>query len=160
MNRRPGNERLKTFGLFLRTHQQVWEALNRNLLEERGISLSWYDVLLQLSSATDGRLRLQDLADRVLYSRSGLTRLVDRMEAAGLVMREPCSHDKRGTFAVLTPEGRRVFRRAAPTHLRAIEENFFSHLSDTEINAVGHALARVLKGVRRSTDAHSAVSTP
>lgn len=145
MVERPNNARLAIFGSFLRAHQQVSEALNKSLTEDRGISLTWYDVLLQLSTAPDGQLRLQDLADRVLYSRSGLTRLIDRMEKAGLVKRKPCSHDKRGTWAVMTDQGWREFRRAAPTHLKGIETEFFSRLTDEEVEALGKAMAHILK---------------
>lgn len=148
MTTRPNSARLDVFSGFLRAHQQVFEALNNNLLQERGISLSWYDVLLQLSASSEGRLRLQDLADRVLYSRSGLTRLMDRMEKAGLVCREPCADDKRGTFAVLTPLGKRELRRSASTHLRGIDEHFFSKLSEDEIAIIGPAMSKVLEGTR------------
>ncbi len=148
MTTRPNSARLDVFSRFLRAHQQVSEALNRNLVEERGLSLPWYDVLLQLSGSGEDRLRLQDLADRVLYSRSGLTRLIDRMEKTGLVRREPCADDKRGTFAVLTPQGKRELRRSAPTHLRGIDENFFSKLSEDEISVLGVAMSRVLEGTR------------
>jgi DNA-binding MarR family transcriptional regulator len=148
MTTRRNSAQLDIFGKFLRAHQQVSKALNRNLLAERRISLSWYDVLLQLSASNEDRLRLQDLADRVLYSRSGLTRLIDRMEKAGLVCREPCSDDKRGTYAVLTPLGKRELRRSAPTHLRGIDEHFFSKLSEDEIAVIGSAMARVLEGTR------------
>lgn len=141
---RPDNARLEIFGSFLKAHQQVAEALNKSLTDERGISLTWYDVLLQLSYAPDGRLRLQDLAERVLYSRSGLTRLIDRMEKAGLVKREPCAQDKRGTWAVLTTRGLREFKRAAPTHLRGIESEFFSRLTDDEVQALGKAMSRII----------------
>ncbi len=144
MPARPDNARLEVFRSFLKAHQQVYEALNKSLLEERGMSLPWYDVLLQLSEAPHGRLRLQDLADKVLYSRSGLTRLIDRMESAGLVSREPCTDDKRGTYAVLTPQGKRELRRAAPTHLRGITEHFFSKLSDQDIEMIGRAMGDVL----------------
>ena len=144
---------LTTFGKFLRAHQQVSEALNKDLTEQRGISLSWYDVLLQISSAPEGRLRLQDLADRVLYSRSGLTRLIDRMEAAGLVTRQPCSQDKRGTYAAMTPEGKRVFKRAAAVHLRGIEDHFFAYLSEQEIASVRQAMDHVLRGMKRANGA-------
>lgn len=145
---RPDRVQLEVFGRFLRAHQQIAELLNKNLVEERQLSLPWYDVLLQLSSSGEDRLRLQDLADRVLYSRSGLTRLIDRMESAGLVCREPCPDDKRGTFAVLTAAGKRELRRAAPTHLRSIEEHFFSKLSDDEIEILGEAMTKVLEGTR------------
>ncbi len=148
MASRPDKERLEIFGNFLRAHQQIAETLNKNLVEERGISLPWYDVLLQLSASGEDRLRLQDLADRVLYSRSGLTRLIDRMEQAGLVCREPCEDDKRGTYAVLTPQGKRELRRAAPTHLRGIEEHFFSKLSPDQITLLGESMNSVLEGTR------------
>ena len=147
-NARPNAAQLEIFGRFLRAHQQVSELLNKSLVEEKELSLPWYDVLLQLSASGKDRLRLQELADRVLYSRSGLTRLIDRMESAGLVSREPCPDDKRGTFAVLTSAGKRTLRRAAPTHLRGIEEHFFSKLSDDEIQVVGEAMSKVLEGTR------------
>ena len=84
-----------------------------------------------------------NLATQVLYSRSGLTRLVDRMVTAGLVEREPCEEDKRGTWAVLTPPGLRAFRRAAPTHVRGIDEHFVSKLSDEEIAIISSAMRRL-----------------
>ncbi len=149
---RPDEDQLEIFGRFLRAHQQIAEILNKSLVDERGLSLPWYDVLLQLSASGEDRLRLQDLADRVLYSRSGLTRLIDRMETAGLVCREPCEDDKRGTYAVLTPAGKRELRRAAPTHLRGIEEHFFSKLSEPEIEMLGEAMEKVLEGTRCSSE--------
>lgn len=128
---------------FLHAHARAWEQLSRELKEERGIELSWYDVLYQLSKAPGQRLRLQDLANRVLYSRSGLTRLVDRMAKAGLVTREPCEEDRRGTWAVLTAEGLRTFRRAAPTHLRGIQEHFVRKLTDEEVEVIARAMEKV-----------------
>jgi DNA-binding MarR family transcriptional regulator len=99
---------------------------------EQDLSLRWYEVLLILSRAPDGRMRMQDLAGLALQSKSGLTRLVDRMEDAGLVGRESCPSDRRGINAVLTPEGRRRFRRAAPLHVRGIERHFGRHLLDSD----------------------------
>lgn len=152
MPSRPDNEKLEIFGRFLRAHQQVSELLNKDLVDERELPLAWYEVLLQLSVSDDGRLRLQDLADQVLYSRSGLTRLIDRMESAEFVSREPCEDDKRGTYAVLTPQGKRALRRAAPTHLRGIEEHFFSKLSTEEIELLGEAMTKVLAGTRCASE--------
>jgi DNA-binding MarR family transcriptional regulator len=152
MTKRPDDAKISVFGSFLRAHQQVSEALNKNLVSERGISLPWYDVLFQLSLAEGGRLRLQDLAEHVLYSRSGLTRLVDRMETAGLISREPCPQDKRGTFAALTPLGKRELRRSAPTHLRAIEEFFFSKLSDEDAESLGLAMSKVLAATQEANE--------
>lgn len=152
MTTRPDNARIEVFSRFLTAHQRVIESLNKNLQQERGISLSWYEVLLQLSESGEDRLRLQDLAERVLYSRSGLTRLIDRMETAGLVSREPCEDDKRGTYAVLTAAGKRVLRRAAPTHLSDIDEFFFSKLTPDEIAVIGEAMGKVLEGTSTASE--------
>jgi len=127
----------------LQAHARVSDELARELKNERDLELSWYEVLLHLSTAPGRRLRLQDLATKVLYSRSGLTRLVDRLATAGLVTREPCEEDRRGTWAVLTPEGLRTFRRAAPTHLRGIETHFISKLSAHEIAVIRSAMRRI-----------------
>jgi DNA-binding MarR family transcriptional regulator len=123
----------------LREHLELWERLIRahsgivGRLEEEmesahGLSLRWYEVLLHLSRAPDGAMRMQDLADLALQSKSGLTRVVDRMEAAGLVTRQICPSDRRGVLAVITPEGRRRFRQAARVHVRGIERHFGRHL--------------------------------
>jgi DNA-binding MarR family transcriptional regulator len=148
MPRRPDPERLAAWRLLLETHAAVVERLSHELEEECGLPLTWYDVLLQLSSAPQGRLRMRDLARAVLLSRSGLTRLVDRMEAAGMVRREAHPSDGRGANAVLTPEGRAALRRAAPVHLRGIDEHFARHLSDTDAAALRDALARVVAAER------------
>ena len=90
-----------------------------------------------------GRLRLQTLAESVLLSRSGLTRLIDRMERSGLVRREPCPEDRRGYYAVLTDAGRETLNRAAPGHLRGVAEHFARHLSPTDILALQTALEKI-----------------
>jgi DNA-binding MarR family transcriptional regulator len=141
--RRPDPERLAVWRLLLETHAAVVDRLGDELEAECGLPLTWYDVLLQLSGAPQGRLRMRDLADGVLLSRSGLTRLVDRMEAAGMVCREAHASDRRGANAVLTPAGRAALRRAAPVHLRGIEANFARHLSDAEVETLRAALGRV-----------------
>jgi DNA-binding MarR family transcriptional regulator len=136
-------ERLDAWSVFLRAHAAVVAALATELEEERDLPLPWYDVLVSLSDA-GGRLRMQELADRVLFSRSGLTRLVDRMAAAGLVTRERCEDDRRGTYAVLTEAGARRLRGAAGVHLRGIRDHFTRHLSDEDVQALRDALGRVL----------------
>jgi DNA-binding MarR family transcriptional regulator len=137
------DEPLAAWEAFLQAHARVSDELARDLKKERDLELSWYEVLLHLSSAPGRRLRLQDLATRVLYSRSGLTRLVDRLASAGLVTREPCEEDRRGTWALLTPEGLRTFRRAAPTHQRGVEDHFIAKLSDHEIAVITSAMKRI-----------------
>src|SRR3954463_6481530 len=94
------DERIRTWRLFLATHASVAEVLDAELQAERSMPLTWYDVLVNLDHAPGGRMRMQHLAEAVLFSRSGLTRLADRMERAGLISREACPDDRRGTFAV------------------------------------------------------------
>lgn len=123
-------------------------ALELELHEARDLPLAWYDVLVALSEAPERRLRMQDLARRVLFSRSGLTRLVDRMADAGLVARERCEDDRRGTYAVITAAGARRLRDASGVHLRGVREHFDRHLSDTDVRALGTALEKVVAGER------------
>lgn len=113
---------------------------------ERGMTLGWYGVLLNLSEAADGRLRLQELAARLIHSRSGLTRRLDSMERAGLVRREPVPGDRRGRYAVITRQGRSAFRRAAPTVMRGIESHFLTRLRPDGLRSLRDALDRLLDG--------------
>lgn len=136
--------RLGAWREFLRTHAVVTAALARELETAQGLPLVQYDVLVQLDEAAGGRLRMQELATRVLFSRSGLTRLVDRMAADGLVGREPCEGDRRGTYTVLRSAGRRRLRAAAGVHLRGVHEHFTRHLADADVRALGRALGAVL----------------
>lgn len=139
---RPDPERLSVWRTFLEAHATILRMLEAELEHERELPLSWYDVLLQLSEA-DGRLRMSVLADRLVTHRSSLTRLIDRMEAAGLVARETCPSDGRGALAVLTREGRETLRRAAPVHLRGIQEHFAAHLTDSDVVALHRALSKL-----------------
>lgn len=153
MVNRPPERHLAAWRSLLEAHAAVVELLARELEEDRGLPLGWYDVLLTLDQSPEQRLRMQELAQSVLLSKSGLTRLIDRMEANGLVRREPCDSDRRGAFAVLTPEGRRAFRRAAPLHLRGIQEHFARYLDDDEAATMFDALTRVTAAARRAGNA-------
>jgi DNA-binding MarR family transcriptional regulator len=130
--------------MFLRAHASLTRRLEADLLLEHQLPLASYDVLVQLVEAPERRLRMTELADKVLLSRSGLTRLVDRLEREGLVRREACETDARGLFAVLTDEGFDRLRTAAPTHLRGIEDYVVSRFDDTELAALGALLGRLL----------------
>ncbi len=141
---RVDDRRLAVWKAFLKAHSALAATLNRELEAERGMPIGWYGALLNLSRAPGGRMRMQELAGLVMLSCSGLTRLFDRMEAAGVVRREACPQDRRGTFAVITPRGRRAFKRAAPVHLRGIQEHFARHLSDEEVAALGSALGKIV----------------
>ena len=105
-------------------------------------------MLLHVNGADSGRLRMRDLAESVLLSPSGVTRLVDRMEEAGLVARDTCSLDRRGSYAVLTVAGKAALRRAAPVHLRGIQQHFGGNVTDDEADAVAGALGRVVAALR------------
>src|SRR4051812_48649074 len=127
---------------FLRAHALVTRRLEGDLLAEQQLPLASYDVLVQLVEAPDRRLRMSELAERVLLSRSGLTRLVDRLEREGLVRREVCDSDARGLFTVLTAAGLDRLRTASPVHLRGIADYAVGRLSEDEAAALAELLGR------------------
>jgi DNA-binding MarR family transcriptional regulator len=135
--------RLGVWRAFLRAHAGVTRQLERELAAEAGMPLTWYDVLLQLAEAPGRRLRMAELADRVLLSRSGLTRLVDRLQAENLVSREPSPDDARGTYTVLTPEGLAALRRTAPVHLAGVQRHWLDHFSDDELHQLRALLGKL-----------------
>ncbi len=137
---------LAAWRAFLEAHARAIEVLSRELREGADLPLSWYDVLVHLSEAPDGQLRMQELADAVLLSKSGLTRLIDRMQRDGLVTRSACPDDRRGTYAQLTTAGRDRLRDAAPTHLRGVREHFADLFDDDEAVQLQRLLQRVAEG--------------
>lgn len=143
MGRPLSEDQLAAWRAFIGAHAALLGVLERELEAEHGMSLAFYDVLAQLSEARGGRLRMSELADAVVVSRSGLTRLVDRMEQAGYVRRESCPSDRRGAFAVITPAGRAALRRAWPVHARGVHEHFAAQLTDEEARTLAAALTRV-----------------
>ena len=135
--------RLAVWRSFLRAHASVVRRLERDLAAEAMMPLAWYDVLLQLAEAPGHRLRMTELADAVLLSRSGLTRLVDRLQAEGLVVRERSENDARGTYTVLTSAGRDRLRAAAPVHLAGVDRYWLAHFDEDELATLGRLLGRV-----------------
>jgi DNA-binding MarR family transcriptional regulator len=135
---------LTAWRTFLRAHAQVTRRLEADLLSEHDLSLPTYDVLVQLSEARDRRLRMTELAERVLLSRSGLTRLVDRLERDGLVHRQACPSDARGTHAVLSDAGLDRLRSAWPTHLRGVSDYVTSRLDAGELATLAELLGRLV----------------
>ena len=133
--------RLGVWRRFLTAHARINRELERELEDGIGMPLAWYDVLLQLAEAPGRRLRMADLADAVLLSRSGLSRLVDRLERAGLVRRERSPVDLRGTFTVLTAEGVHRLRAAVPIHLAGIRTHFLERLDDDRLRELDAVLA-------------------
>ena len=129
---------------FLRTHAQVVRELDAELEGEHGLSLRSYDVLVQLSLAPEGRRRMADLADAVLLSRAGMTRLVERLERDGLVEREPCERDTRQVFARLTQRGLDLLGRCTSTHLAGVRTRFLDRLSDHQKQDLAAAWGAIL----------------
>jgi DNA-binding MarR family transcriptional regulator len=128
---------------FLAAHATIIRRLEDELEAEESLALSDLDVLIQLQLA-GGTLRMRDLAERALLSRSGMTRRVDRLEADGLIVRTECATDRRGSYAQLTDAGRARLAAALPCHVRGIETHFVAKLSPAELETVQTCLSRVL----------------
>jgi DNA-binding MarR family transcriptional regulator len=145
-------EGLGAFAALLQVQAAVVRRLEERLDEHRLVPIAQYDVLLELNAAPGRRLRMQQLSDRVVLSRSRVSRVVDEMERAGLLRREPDPDDRRAAFAVITDEGRAALRKAAPVYLEGIEDEFLSHLNANERRSLERSLRKVL-------DAHRGDST-
>ncbi len=142
-NERPDACRLAAWIALLDTHRQLTVRLEAELERGAGLSLAEYEVLYRLSQASSQRLRLNELTPHTRMTKSGVSRLVDRMQHSGLISTERCPSDRRGAFAVLTTEGRAVFRRAATLHLRGVQDHFGRHLDDEEAAALRTTLERL-----------------
>lgn len=134
----------EAWGALLHVHAALVPRLDRELQTAVGLPLTWYDVLLELYNAPDRRLRMSDLGERVVLSRTRVSRLVEEMASAGLVHREANPDDRRSAYAVLTPEGLKRFRRAAPIYVRGIGRHFGDRLTATDLRSVRDILDRVL----------------
>ena len=130
----------------LRVHSALVKALDSELEAAHDLPLSSYEVLLYLGGAPDGRLRMSELAEHVLLSRSGMTRLIDRLERDGLVARDTCSRDGRGCYAALTERGREVLEEARVTHLAGVRARFLAHFDEDELGALAAYWERVVPG--------------
>ncbi len=118
--------------------------LEAELVADQDLSLSTYDVLVQLAEAPQQRLRMTELAERVVLSRSGLTRLVDRLEGEGYVARVACPDDARGLFCVLTPPGLKRLREASGVHLRGVADHVVSRYTADELAQLHALLSRMI----------------
>jgi DNA-binding MarR family transcriptional regulator len=152
MDERPDETRLAAWRALLNAHAAAVGAIERELAAADLIPLTWYDVLVALWEAPGHRLRLNELARAVVLSRSGLSRLLDRLERADLLRREPCPDDRRGAFAVLTPEGAATLRRTWPAYARGIDRHFARFVGEDEAAAVAAALSRVASGACPTAD--------
>ena len=130
----------------LRVHSALVKTLDAELLADHDLPLTSYEVLINLQAAPDRRRRMAELAEGVLLSRSGMTRLVDRLEREGLLERDACVSDGRGTFAVLTGKGEALLSRARRTHLDGVRDRFLRHFSEEELEHLAGLWNRILPG--------------
>lgn len=128
----------------LRVHAELVPTLGDELLAATGLRLSWYDVLLELKRAEPAKLRMQDLGDRVVLSRTRVSRIVDAAAEAGLVVREPDLSDGRATLCGLTAAGATALRHAAPIYMESIANHFTSKLTAHELAIIQRALGRLV----------------
>jgi DNA-binding MarR family transcriptional regulator len=138
----PSPERLRAWRLYFESALALQDILDAELERDAGMPLRWYDALVHLEETPDG-LRMNELAEQILYSKSGFTRVVDRLEEAGLVKRVRPDNDRRSILVVLTDEGRAAMEQARRHHQHEIEQDFSRHLSDTDIKALTRALEKL-----------------
>jgi DNA-binding MarR family transcriptional regulator len=127
----------------LETHSALVAELDAELERDHGLPLTSYEVLMYLGDSEHGKLRMGELADHLLLSRSGITRLVDRLERQGLVERQPCEDDGRGYYAVLTDRGGDKLRIARPDHLAGVRRHFLDPLDPDDLDALFRAWERL-----------------
>lgn len=118
-------------------------------LQEHSLSLNDYEILVNLSESQGRRMRMSDLADATIQSRSRLSHQISRMEAKGLVVREDCRDDRRGTYAVLTDEGWETIQRVAPFHVAGVREHFVDRLTDDQLEAIEEAYAPLVEQLKK-----------
>ena len=138
----PSPARLRAWRLFFESGLALQSVLDAELEHQAGLPLRWYDVLVQLEESPEG-IPMSELAGRILHSKSGFTRLVDRMEDAGLVRRVRPEHDRRSILIVLTDRGTATMQHARRYHRDGIERHFSQHLTDNEIKTLTHALEKI-----------------
>jgi DNA-binding MarR family transcriptional regulator len=137
---------MTAWGNFLRAHSAVTRALNADLVQTHGLTINDFEVLLHLARAEERALRRVDLADRLLLTASGITRLLEGLERAGYVAKRPCKSDARVTYAVLTDEGLEKLRDAAETHFGGVGEVFEARYTEEELETLGELLSRLTAG--------------
>src|SRR6478752_8891683 len=143
----PSPERLRSWRLFFESALALIDVLDSELEQAAGIPMRWYDALVHLEEAPEG-IRMNELAERILYSKSGFTRVIDRMEQAGLVRRVRPESDRRSILVMLTDQGRSTMGRARLHHRDGIDRHFSRHLTDAEVRALTKALEKVSRHAR------------
>lgn len=142
-------EHLAAWRAFLKAHATIINLIERDLAEAKRPPLSTYDVLIELYEASEHRLRMHELAERVVLSRSGLTRLVDRLEVEGLLIRDRCGTDRRGAYAVITEKGIEALQQTWPIYARGIAEYFAQWLTLEEAKLLESAFRRILQATSK-----------
>src|SRR5579859_2926959 len=142
---------LRAWRTFITAHATVIDLIEHELAAAKQLPLSSYDVLLALVEAPNRRLRMHELAQAIVLSRSGLTRLVDRLEQEGLLRRDRAGSDRRGTYAVLTLKGFRAFRQAWPIYAQGILKHFVEYLTEQEMSILTEGFGRVLAAAQKET---------
>jgi DNA-binding MarR family transcriptional regulator len=137
---------------FVETHASIVRRLDDNLRLQSGLTLSSYEVMVELVRAPGNRLRMAELAERLLFTRSGVTRLVDRLERAGFVERNECPHDGRGVYAILTQKGFDTFEAAAVPHVEGVRRLFFDRL-EGKCDVLGELLEQLAAETPAATPA-------
>ncbi|MFE0020985.1 MarR family winged helix-turn-helix transcriptional regulator [Amycolatopsis sp. NPDC059021] len=136
---------LDAWRALLLAHNTAVRAIEQDVQRAGRVPLTWYDVLLELNAAGEDGLRMQEVANRVVLSRTRVSRLVDEMVRAGLVGKRLDPDDKRVSWAVITEEGRQALRETAPVYLSSIRKHFSSYLGDEEARILAEALGKVAK---------------
>ena len=135
---------IDAWGYLLRLQAQVVARIEEDLKRRGEISLTWYDVLLALENARGKRLRMSEIADRIVLSRSALTRSVDKLEVGGYLKRKPCRHDERGAYAVLTKKGECALAHARPVYWSGIKKYFAGGLTAADISSLERILEKIV----------------
>lgn len=147
---RESDPRAHAWAVLLTAHARLIERIEADLAAAGLPPLGWYDVLWALESADGRQLRMHELAEHVVLSRSNLTRLADRLQDAGLIERVAAAEDRRGAYCVITTSGRALRKRMWPVYQAAVERHFGAHVSDKEAGQLGEILARVARAVRET----------
>ena len=150
------DERITLWGLFLEVHDALIRRIGRDLREEVGIPGPWLEVLLRIARTPGQAVRMTQLAEMVLFTSGGFTKLADRMVAAGLIRREPCPGDRRSHLAVITPEGRAMLDRALALHLPSLQRHLLDHLDPEQRDQ----LEAVLRSLRARLTGRDGVPAP
>jgi DNA-binding MarR family transcriptional regulator len=140
----PDLDQIEIFRSFLTAHAQITRTLDEELIAEHQLSLADFDVFVQLAERPGRSARMTELAEALLISRSGATRLIERLEKEGMVTRGRANGDGRGVSATLTDQGLRRFREASATHLRGIQRHFLTQLSAVEMVAIGQVCQQLI----------------